>query len=212
MGENEQGGMLRTVAVIGIIAMVALIITLGVVGLKSNMTKNTNSAVGAVVTTTVPFGIKDKGDATYGSYTPDPNKWSGNWYRLPRIGEILPNSWREIHVNITVHSQLNLVADVNDYDYDLPGYTLSNGNDNDLIAKRSFKLYENGQNVSSSNLKAGHTYDYVIKYFNGKPRTLYEGKTDNLLSALVFSSNDGSPVSATVNSVEAATYDDTYAK
>lgn len=46
MGENEQGGMLRNVVVIGIIAMVALIITLGVVGLKNNMTKNTDIAVG----------------------------------------------------------------------------------------------------------------------------------------------------------------------
>lgn len=46
MGENEQGGMLRTVVVIGIIAMVALIITLGVVGLKDNMNKNTDIAVG----------------------------------------------------------------------------------------------------------------------------------------------------------------------
>ena len=45
MGENEQGGMLRTVVVIGIIAMVALIITLGVVGLKNNMSNNTNSVV-----------------------------------------------------------------------------------------------------------------------------------------------------------------------
>ena len=46
MGENEQGGMLRNVVVIGIIAMIALIITLGVVGLKSNMSKNTDIAVG----------------------------------------------------------------------------------------------------------------------------------------------------------------------
>lgn len=45
MGENEQGGMLRNVVVIGIIAIVALIITLGVVGLKSNMTKNIDSGI-----------------------------------------------------------------------------------------------------------------------------------------------------------------------
>ena len=45
MGENEQGGMLRTVVVIGIIAMVALIITLGVVGLKDNMKKNIESGI-----------------------------------------------------------------------------------------------------------------------------------------------------------------------
>ena len=48
MGENEQGGMLRTVVVIGIIAMVALIITLGVVGLKNNMTINQTNALQTV--------------------------------------------------------------------------------------------------------------------------------------------------------------------
>ena len=212
MGENEQGGMLRTVVVIGIIAMVALIVTLGVVGLKNNMTKNTDSAVGAVVTTKVPFGVTDNGNATYGSYTPDPNHWSGNWYRLPLIGEIPSNSWREIHVNLTTNTDLDLAADINDYDYDLPGYTLNNGNDSDVINKRSFKLYENGNIISSSNLKKGHTYDYVIKYFNGTPRTLYDGKTNNLRTALVLSSPNGSPVGATINSVEAATYDDKYNK
>ena len=41
MGEREQGGMLRTVVVIGIIAIVALIVTLGVVGLKSSLRTNT---------------------------------------------------------------------------------------------------------------------------------------------------------------------------
>lgn len=45
MGENEQGGMLRTVVVMGIIAMVALIITLGVVGLKANMRKNIDNGI-----------------------------------------------------------------------------------------------------------------------------------------------------------------------
>lgn len=41
MGENEQGGMLRTVVVVGLVAMIALIITLGVVGLKSSLRTNT---------------------------------------------------------------------------------------------------------------------------------------------------------------------------
>lgn len=45
MGENEQGGMLRTVVVIGIIALIAVVITLGVIGLKSNMTKNTKAGL-----------------------------------------------------------------------------------------------------------------------------------------------------------------------
>ena len=45
MGENEQGGMLRTVVVVGLVAMVALIITLGVVGLKAMAKQNRDAAV-----------------------------------------------------------------------------------------------------------------------------------------------------------------------
>lgn len=45
MGENEQGGMLRTVVVIGLIAIIAILITLGVVGLKSSL--RTNALMGA---------------------------------------------------------------------------------------------------------------------------------------------------------------------
>ena len=41
MGENEQGGMLRTVVVVGLVAMVALIVMLGVVGLKASLRTNT---------------------------------------------------------------------------------------------------------------------------------------------------------------------------
>lgn len=41
MGENEQGGMLRTVVVIGLIAIIAIVITVGVVGLKSSLRTNT---------------------------------------------------------------------------------------------------------------------------------------------------------------------------
>lgn len=48
MGENEQGGMLRTVVVVGLVAMVALIITLGVVGLSANMKSTTNGATDGI--------------------------------------------------------------------------------------------------------------------------------------------------------------------
>ena len=49
MGENEQGGMLRTVVVVGLVAMVALIITLGVVGLKNNMNDGISSTTSRVL-------------------------------------------------------------------------------------------------------------------------------------------------------------------
>lgn len=41
MGEREQGGMLRTVVVIGLVAIIAIVITVGVVGLKSSLRTNT---------------------------------------------------------------------------------------------------------------------------------------------------------------------------
>ena len=49
MGENEQGGMLRTVVVVGLVAMVALIVTLGVVGLKNNMNDRISSTTSRVL-------------------------------------------------------------------------------------------------------------------------------------------------------------------
>lgn len=47
MGENEQGGMLRTVVVVGLIALIAIIITGGIVGLRSSLRTNTLMAVDA---------------------------------------------------------------------------------------------------------------------------------------------------------------------
>lgn len=58
MGENEQGGMLQTVVVVGIIALIAIVITVGVVGLKVSMNKNTDNAVSAIV--------KENGQQTVG--------------------------------------------------------------------------------------------------------------------------------------------------
>ena len=78
MGENEQGGMLRTVVVVGLVALIAAVITLGVVGLKSNMTKNTDRAVGAVATAKVPYSVENP-DVTYKKYILDN---SDNWGRV----------------------------------------------------------------------------------------------------------------------------------
>lgn len=44
MGEREQGGMLRTVVVIGIVAMVAIMVIFAAVGLTMNMKSTTNGA------------------------------------------------------------------------------------------------------------------------------------------------------------------------
>ena len=47
MGENEQGGMLRTVVVVGLVALIAAVITMGVVGMKASMINNINEATPA---------------------------------------------------------------------------------------------------------------------------------------------------------------------
>lgn len=41
MGENEQGGMLRTVTVIGLIAIIAMVVIMAVVGMKGSLRTNT---------------------------------------------------------------------------------------------------------------------------------------------------------------------------
>jgi len=206
MGENEQSGMLRSVVVLGLIAIISFVIIAGVVALKVMTNDTSHDTVNNMAKVAVPYTPGHNGDATFQEYNIVENHWNGNWYRMPSIGPIPSNHWRESHANVTANTDLNLAVDYNDYDYDLPGYTLSNGNDNDEISKRSSVVYEDGKVVSSS-LKKGHTYEFVMKYYNNKPRTLYEGKTENLLSALVLSSPDGSPVSLTVNNFEAATYE-----
>ncbi len=40
MGENEQGGMLRTVIILGLIALIAAVVIGGVVVSKANMNKH----------------------------------------------------------------------------------------------------------------------------------------------------------------------------
>ena len=48
MGENEQGGMLRVVVVLGIIALIAAVVIGGVVASKANMNKHVNDTTSLV--------------------------------------------------------------------------------------------------------------------------------------------------------------------
>lgn len=73
MGENEQGGMLRTVVVVGIIAMVAIIIILGVVGLKSIAKDRMNDALPPTVSTS----LLSADDFTFKSHD-EPGNYSTN--------------------------------------------------------------------------------------------------------------------------------------
>lgn len=212
MGENEQGGMLRTVVVVGLVAMVALIITLGVVGLKSNMTINTDSAVGAVVTTKSPYYGKD---IAFTNYTPGKNAWLGPRYRLPYIGDIPADNWRDIMIRLTPKTtNVSATIDINNY---LTQDSDGSSNDNDDISKRTFEIRNVATNeIISKNagaeLKAGTTYSISIRYFNNTSHVLYDSKNEDLRTAIAITALDGhSPISVTINGIEAATYDNKYA-
>lgn len=216
MGENEQGGMLRTVVVVGIIAMIALIVTLGVVGLKGNMTKNTATAIYQVEKTPSPYTFFKNGDISFNSYQVEP--WNGFYYQIPVKSNIKPDYWREVHMQLTPAQDSTVQVDINNYDLDNPSAT-TDINDNDVVSERVVYLYEgttliqnmwNGKGVG--NMKAGHTYQLLIKYHNGTDRTLYDINTNapsgssNGMSRLVLGTPDGSAGKVKVTDVEAATY------
>jgi len=48
MGENEQGGMLRVVVVVGLVALIAAVVIYAVIQLKGTMTNTTSSATTGV--------------------------------------------------------------------------------------------------------------------------------------------------------------------
>lgn len=217
MGENEQGGMLRTVVVIGIVAMVALIMTLGVVGLKNNMAKSTNNAVGVVATTTVPFSSKH-----HTKYVSKEVSQSSDNTVFPIIGNIPPNSWREVHIEFTVDKPVNVQVDIND------GYGThqSSTNDNDDLSKRELDVYKNGiltetrfigkwTDASKFIAQPNINYVMVVKYFNNTAEAFTENESTDLWQHtpnLWTKAVDGSAYQVNIKSFEAATYDNDYAK
>lgn len=225
MGENEQGGMLRTVVVIGIIAMVALIITLGVVGLKSNMSKNTDKAVGTVVTTTIPYGVKNPNIV----YAPDNSSeqvntyWGNHMMYFPKFGDVPANSWREVHIVLNSDKKMWFKLDINNNPETPIKVGNSISNDNDRTASRVMNLYRNdtgakvastyGDLSKSTYIEPNVSYTVVIKYFNKLSVPFYEpdNTSQNVYYSILYTGiDDNSQYKLNVDSFEAATYDDKY--
>lgn len=220
MGENEQGGMLRTVVVIGIIAMVALIVTLGVVGLKNNMTKNTDSALGTVAMTKVPYTVQNS-DVDYVNYPPLTNNRNlgENRFTFPIIGNIPANSWREVRLEVESNKRAWIKLDINtNYEVSEPV------NNYDDVSRRQLLIYDgNGTLVKKANdsemmsgkiyLEKDTDYVFVIKYYNNKGITLVEdpSKPDwEDLTMLYTGVDDSSAYNFKVKAFEAATYNNKY--
>lgn len=109
-------------------------------------------------------------------------------------------------------TDVSATIDINDYStQDSTG-----SNDNDDMSKRTFEIRNAATNqIISKNaggeLKAGTAYSISIRYFNNTDHVLYDSKNENLRTAIAITALDGhSPISVTINSIEAATYDDTY--
>lgn len=233
MGENEQGGMLRTVVVIGLVALIAAVITMGVVGLKGNMTKNTDRAVGTIVTTPVPFGEEDKNVSynVYGTSDQVDSYWGNHLDYFPKIGSIPNNSWREVHIHLKSNKKIWFKMDVNNGGDKLT-HVDSDGsikNDNDVTASRSMKLYKDGNSVAIASkygnlaaptyIDANTDYTIVVKYLNKSGYTFIEpdplpaGTNPSIYYSALFTGNDDkSQYKLTIKSFEAATYDDKYNK
>lgn len=76
MGENEQGGMLRVVVVVGLVALISIVIITSVIGLKGKMSASQNNATDNIATnmsqiekeTTI---VTDKADNSKYTYSYD---------------------------------------------------------------------------------------------------------------------------------------------
>lgn len=213
MGENEQGGMLRTVVVVGLVALIAGVVMMGVVGMKASMTKNTDTANYNVEKTLKPYPLENDGIVQIDKH-PVTN-WEDTNYNIPVYENIKPDYWREVHATIVPELDVTMKVDINSYDLDNPNG--QSGNDADDAGAREINIYENGkliQNMgwgyTTATLNAGHTYQLVVKYHNTTPRTIYDSntkdRTGSYASHFMFGTPTGSAGKVKVTNLEAATY------
>ena len=214
MGENEQGGMLRTVVVVGLVALIAGVIFAGVVGMKASMNKNTSTAAYNVEKTLKPYPLENDGIIQFNKY--QVTYWNGVNYFVPVNDNIQPGYWRELHATIAPETDATMQVDINAYDLDNPDRKPEN-NDADEVSEREIKMYENGKLVQNmdlggtmANLKAGHVYQLSVKYYNGSPRTIYDSDTKQRAGShptrFVIGTPDGSAGKVKITDFEAATY------
>lgn len=213
MGENEQGGMLRTVVVVGIVAMVALIVTLGVVGLKNNMNKSSNNAV--VTMQKIPLPVPGtSGNINFKKY--DAATIAGapyNRYRLPDFGALAPHHWETIRIYLTAETDIDLTLDTNLFDRSVPNTNISYQNDDDDVNKRQIVYYDENGNPYTGTLKAGHSYVIQSTSYNNRSVPLYHqyrpgSDNDWQRSNLVMTPSTKVDIAAKVTNIEYAQYGD----
>lgn len=220
MGENEQGGMLRTVVIVGLVALIAAVIIGGIVGMKASMTKNTATAVDNVEKVPKPFDNINGGNVSVPAYAfkgIKDGQGNGVYFPIQIRDKIAPGYWREISIGIKPEQDSTVQVDINNYDLDNPNW--DHQNDNDNWGQRDFKLYENGTMVSNlgkgfttARMKANHTYKLVLKYHNTSNFTIYDAMNNDSdwvkagLSHILLGTMDGSAGKYNIFDSEYATY------
>lgn len=221
MGEHEQGGMLRNVVVLGLIALIAAMVISLTLTLKTKMTKHVDQGVGTIVTTRVEHTVNNK-NVTYGDYTPNKTSYSGwgdhaMWF--PVIGDIPPNSWRDVQMVVSTTSKIYFRVDVNTAnDHDAK----DGNNDHDEMSKRTLMVYDSkGKLLKSIHdlraktyLEPNEQYTVVVKYFNNSKETFNDNNNPDRiqyqLSSFITGSDNGKAYALNFENFEAATYDDKY--
>lgn len=222
MGENEQSGMLKTIIVVGLIAILSFAVIAGVVALKATSAKNTEQGVGVMVTTAKPYDIKET-DTSYVKYdsalnTTQHSGWGANGTFFPIVGDIPVGNWREDRITLQADHKIFFRVDIgSSFDKLNVGY-----NDNDDTSKRSLAVYKDGKLVqkitslySAINLEANTTYTIVVKYYNGADAPLIEKQETGAwmiyrVPQLITGTTDGSAYRLQITDFEAATYSDKY--
>ena len=105
MGENEQGGMLRTVVVVGLVAIIAATVIFAVTGLKNTLFAQQNNVVAKTDSIASPDYGKNllapaERNITFSAGT-DPNYWTYGW-QYHRVGSLDPGQ------TYTFSSKVNL--------------------------------------------------------------------------------------------------------
>lgn len=124
MGENEQGGMLRVVVVVGLIAMIVAVVIFAVTGLKNTSSAQRNNVVAKTELMASPDYGKNilapaERNITFSAPNKpsDPNDWP-YWYKFYRVGPLEPGQTYTFSakVNLQNTDRKRVTASVYDWD------------------------------------------------------------------------------------------------
>lgn len=234
MGEREQGGMLRTVIVLGLIAIISFAVIAGILVLKSTSSENTDKGVGVITAKTFKQYHFDRDGWVYPAYDPvwndkDNATWGAKYAWFPTIADVPAHSWREVHFTISATEDIYARVDINASFETMD--TAHGDNNKDAISDRWLAVYDmSGKQLLATNslatpsaentmwMKKNTSYLFVVKWHNTADEPLVErAEATNALivyrnSKLLTGTADGRGYSLKVKSFEANTYPDRYAQ